>query len=235
MTPLFFALRHWKAAPAEARGAVKLLGVKPRAALLDLCCGQGRHSLELARMGFRVTAVDRTAEYLAEAERRAAEEGLAVEFVRDDMRRFARPGAFDGAVNLSTSFGYFEDPADDRRVLVNLHRSLRDGARVLIEMMDRSAVARDFRPHDRYVDESGMTVIEERSLEGDGSLFRKKRTVILPGGDRRRFEVVHRLYFAEELSALLVGCGFDSVRTYGDLTGAAYDDRARSLVAVAVR
>ena len=66
-------------------------------------------ALELARRGFRVTGVDRTRLYLERAARRAREEGLEVELVREDMRRFRRPEAFAAAVNLFTSFGYFDD------------------------------------------------------------------------------------------------------------------------------
>ena len=56
-----------KAAIEEAEQAVKLLDLEPGAEILDLCCGLGRHSVELARRGFRVTGVDRTVGYLEKA------------------------------------------------------------------------------------------------------------------------------------------------------------------------
>jgi hypothetical protein len=60
--------------------------------------------------------VDRTTTYLETARERAAAEGLVVEWLQADMRQFVRPGAFDVAVNIYTSFGYFADPEEDRRV-----------------------------------------------------------------------------------------------------------------------
>src|SRR5689334_4942622 len=116
-----FSRERVERAPAEVDGVIRLLDANPGARILDLCCGVGRHSLELARRGFVVTGVDRTAAYLERARHRAEQESLAVELVQSDMREFARPDAFDGAINLFTSFGYFENLADDLKVAQNLH------------------------------------------------------------------------------------------------------------------
>jgi 2-polyprenyl-3-methyl-5-hydroxy-6-metoxy-1,4-benzoquinol methylase len=70
-----FGERRLAAAPADIAAAVALLGIEPGARVLDLCCGVGRHSIELARLGYRVTAVDRTQAYLNQAFSRAEAEG----------------------------------------------------------------------------------------------------------------------------------------------------------------
>jgi len=120
-----FSPRHWEQAPQEIDAVLALSGTGPGASVLDLCCGPGRHSVELARRGFRVTGVDRTGRYLDEARAKAAEMGLEIEFVQSDMREFTRPSAFDLVISLYTSFGYFEDQDEDRKVLRNIHESLR--------------------------------------------------------------------------------------------------------------
>jgi 2-polyprenyl-3-methyl-5-hydroxy-6-metoxy-1,4-benzoquinol methylase len=109
-----FSEQRLAAAPADIEAAVALLGIEPGARVLDLCCGVGRHSLELARLGHQVTAVDRTQAYLDQASARAEAEGLTIEYVCADMRAFCREAAYDASVNLYTSFGYFEDIEDDR-------------------------------------------------------------------------------------------------------------------------
>jgi len=106
---LLFRPERRAAAPAEVDALVALLGIAPPARVLDLCCGIGRHAAELARRGFTVTGVDLHEPYLAEA--RSAAPGA--EWIRADMREFRRPGAFDAAINMFSSFAYFEDPADD--------------------------------------------------------------------------------------------------------------------------
>ena len=128
-------------APSEVEAALKLLGLKPKGRVLDLCCGPGRHSLELARRGFAVVGVDNTAGYIAEAKKRAKSEKLKVEFVKGDMRCFRRLGAFDAVINMFTAFGYFKNPRDDRRVLENIHRSLKPGGKLLMEMLGKEILA----------------------------------------------------------------------------------------------
>src|SRR5204863_7756432 len=132
----------------EVDQLTKLLDLDSPAKVLDLCCGLGRHSLELARRGFDVTGVDRTGVYLRRAQKQADSEGLKIEFVQEDMRQFCRPEAFDLTLNLFTSFGYFESPAEDRRVLVNVHKSLQPGGRLVMDMMGKEIIARVFRERD---------------------------------------------------------------------------------------
>jgi SAM-dependent methyltransferase len=231
--PIMFGNQRWEAAPVEVDQVVRLLGVSPGATILDLCCGPGRHSLEFARRGFSVTGVDRTAVYIERAQEQAAAEGLAVEFVQEDMRRFCRPQAFDAAVSLFTSFGYFEDPAENRQVLANIRDSLRDEGSLILEMMGKEVLARIFRERD-WSEQDGILFLEERKVSKDWS-WMENRWILLRGQERREFEVSHWLYSATELSAMLKECGFSSVDVYGDLEGAPYDHRARRLVVVAHR
>ena len=79
VAPILFAERRWLDTPAEVDQVVSLLGIGSGAHILDLCCGVGRHSLELARRGFRVTGVDRTRPYLDRASKQAEAEGLDFE------------------------------------------------------------------------------------------------------------------------------------------------------------
>lgn len=137
-----FSEQHWEASGEEVDSALSLLEIEPGATVLDLACGVGRHSLELSRRGYRVTGVDRTAAYLRTAHEQAAADGLELELLQADMRRFVRPSAFDAALNLYTSFGYCDDPAEDQRVLDNFCQSLRPGGALVMEMMGKEMLAR---------------------------------------------------------------------------------------------
>jgi 2-polyprenyl-3-methyl-5-hydroxy-6-metoxy-1,4-benzoquinol methylase len=148
MAPHMFGPQRIEGTPTEVDQVLDLLEVESGAHILDLACGPGRHTLELARRGFRVTGVDRTAAYLERAREQAAEEELEIEFVQADMREFRRPDAFDAAVNLFTSFGFFEHAADDLQVVRNLYDSLKPGGRLLMEMSGKEVLARMFRERD---------------------------------------------------------------------------------------
>ena len=142
--PTMFPPERFAAAVADLDGLLALAAPPEGAQVLDMCCGPGRHSLELARRGFRVTGVDRTAGYLARAREAAAQENLQIEFVQSDARAFSRPAAFDLALNLYTSFGYFEDPAGDRRMAQALREALRPGGKLVMELMGKEVLARVF-------------------------------------------------------------------------------------------
>lgn len=90
------------------------LGLAPRSRILDVPCGSGRHSLELARRGHRVTGVDLSAEAIGHARRAVADPGLDVEFVHADMREIPRDNGLDAVVCLGNSFGYLEQGSAER-------------------------------------------------------------------------------------------------------------------------
>jgi SAM-dependent methyltransferase len=228
---MMFADRLWEKAPQDVDDLLQLLDLQTPASVLDLCCGPGRHSLELARRGFAVTGVDRTASYLDEGRQHAEKEGLEVEWVQSDMRAFRRPDAFDAALNLFTSFGYFENRVDDRRVVENLFQCLKPGGKVALELMGKENLARVFQPRDwREVD--GDLWLYERELQQDWSWI-SNRWIHVQGDQCREFRVGHRLYSAFELTSLLEDCGFRSARAYGSLAGIPYDQDAQRLVVVA--
>lgn len=231
IAPVMFDERRWAEARDEVGLTLTLLRVEPPAAVLDLACGPGRHALELARRGYRVTGVDATAAFLETAAGTAASEGLEVELVHDDMRRFSRTGAFDAVLSMATSFGYFADPEDDRRTLVNVLRSLRPGGGLLMELMGKEVVARTLKQRD-WRDEAGTILLTEQRVRADWTWV-ENRLVFLREGQRHELVLSHRLYSAAELSGLLLEAGFASVRVFGDLSGKPYDDDAVRLVAVA--
>lgn len=231
MAPFMFSPDGWTAALRQVDQVISLLDLRPGDTILDLCCGPGRHSLELARRGFRVTGVDRTAAYLQRAYAQAEREGLAAEFVQADMRDFCRPYAFEAAMMMFTSFGYFEDPEENRRVLANVHHSLRTGGKLVLDTMGKEILARVFQERD-WSEQGDALLLQERRVVNDWS-WMENRWILLRGPERREFRVSHWLYSGAEMSALLVDAGFSSVELFGDFDSTRYDHTARRLVAVA--
>ena len=230
--PILFTADRWERARGDVDQILQLLDPAPGASILDLACGPGRIALELARRGFRVTGVDRTAAYLAEARERAAADGLDVEFVHADMREFSRPEAFDLAINAWTSFGYFEDPADDRLVLENAYASLVLGGCFLIELMGREALARVYRSANVTHNEDGSLLTEETRVVDNWSALESTWTHG-KDGQAREYAFRLRLHGASDLTALLSEVGFNVVAVHGGLDGSPYDHEAKRLVVVA--
>ncbi len=231
MTPVLFPQSRIEKASQEVENITALLKIKPGNKILDLCCGVGRHTLELARQGYTVTGVDRTKSYLQRAIRQAKKEKLEVEFVQDDMRSFTRPKAFDIILNLFTSFGYFEDPAEDRQVIKNAYRSLKKNGILFMDMMGKEIIARIFTERDWH-DSDGILILEERKVKGNWQ-YTENRWIIIDGEKRSEVSFTHRPYSAVEIEAILLDCGFKGVEIFGDLEGNTYDHTAKRLVVLA--
>lgn len=244
--PIIFGENFTKPASEQIDGVLALAGVAPGSRVLDLPCGVGRHSLELARRGHTVVGVDRTQSYLDQAAKAAAGQALGdrIGFVRADMRGFARADEFDLVINLFTSFGYFEDPADDRRVAANFFASLKRGGKVVFELVGKEIVARIFRQRDWRDGPDGVILLETRDIARDFTWIDNRWTILTPRRDelgvipaepmydRREVRFGHRLYSGAELKGLLESVGFVNVKVYGSLAGAPYDQNAQRLVVV---
>ncbi|MBN2312107.1 MAG: methyltransferase domain-containing protein [Candidatus Hydrogenedentes bacterium] len=220
-----------EAAVSEVDQVLALVEARPGAAVLDLCCGPGRHSIELARRGFAVTGVDRCRAYIDEAAALARAGGLDVEMVCADMRAFRREGAFDVVLNLFTAFGYFEEEEENTRVLANVFESLAPGGVFVLEVVGKEPLARNFRPRDWTEKDGIMHLRDTRVVDAWRRI--ENRWIWIDGPERHEFAVSHWIYSARELSELLRAVGFGGIRVCGDLGGAPYDHEARRLVAVA--
>lgn len=202
---------------AEIDAVERLLDLAPGAAILDVPCGYGRHSIELARRGYRVTGQDLSGSLLDRARQGAADAEVAVDWIRRDMREIEADGDFDAVVNLFTSFGYFDDPEDDARVCHSFSRALRPGGRVLFEGVNREFVIRHFQAREWLDLPDGSVLTIERAIDLDSGVTREKRVRIDPDGERRVFEFSVRFYTLNEWRRLLGDAGLEIDGAYGGL------------------
>ncbi len=228
-----FTESRWNNAPAEVDHILALTGVTPPAAVLDICCGPGRHSLELSRRGFTVTGVDRTIAYLDDARKRAASEQLDIEYIVDDMRHFRRENAVDLILSMFTAFGYFEDDDEERAVLDNMYASLKPGGKVIFDMFSKEILARIFIPKS-WEEQDGVYMLEERTPSPDWK-FMHNRWVLIKDGIVHEHEFNLRIYSVYEFEMVLEAAGFSQIDIYGSLKGTPHDHHAQRLVVVATK
>jgi D-alanine-D-alanine ligase len=184
--------------------------------VLDLGCGVGRHSLELARRGFpHVTGLDFSRPSLDRAIGQAEREGLPVRFIEGDMRRIPFEGELDAAFSFFTSFGYFDDPKEDERTIASVARALKEGGRFLLEVANRDYIVRHFQPRG-WTEHDGEFVLEDRALDLDTSIIHGEWVFVTRNGPVKH-EARIRLYSLHELVGLLGRNGLHFKEAWGTL------------------
>jgi SAM-dependent methyltransferase len=230
--PFMFPDRRIEEAEREVE-QILTLTEQTAGAVLDLACGPGRHAVALARRGFAVTGVDRSAFLLGKARSRAKELGLAIDFVHDDMRAIRRPATYDVALSLFTSFGFFQDDADNQRVLDNVAESLKPGGVFVLDMLGKEILARIFTPTGSTEAPDGL-VIQRRRVASDWSRV-DNEWILLKDERTRTFRFGHWIYSAREIEWMFRKAGFGDVRVFGSLAGIPYGPGAERLVVIGTK
>lgn len=208
---------------------------EPPADLLDVACGQGRHSIALARGGYTVVGLDASEPLLTHARAAAAIEGVELTFVPGDMRTIPYVACFDAAINMFTAFGYFEDDAENLAVLTGIARALKPGGRLVMELIHRDRVVSSFRDSDWYELDDGTIVWLRRHFDAVRGLLTSVDRWRTPEGDEEeRFHRI-RVYTATELDTMLRAAGLVPTAWYGSINLHAFTAESPRIVVVAQR
>jgi SAM-dependent methyltransferase len=214
---------------------VKALDLPAGAKVLDLCCGQGRHSLELARRGFQVVGVDLSEALLYAARKRAESEGLSVTFLHCDMREIDFADEFDAVINMFTSFGYLESEAEDEKVLGKVAQALKSGGKFLLDVVNRDRLVRDFQAREWHAADEGWLVLEERTFDHLSGRMETRWVCVARDGVRYERLSSVRLYTASELRTMLERAGLKVTNLFGDYDGSPYSWDSQRLIVVACK
>ncbi len=220
---------------AEAREQIEFLKrhihLSEGAKVLDLCCGCGRHAVELRGLGYDVIGLDLSEELLDLACARASECDLDVKFIRCDMREIPYESYFDLVVNFFTSFGYFADDTDNEKVLSSISKALKPGGKFLIDYMNPDHVASNLTERDEKEISEGLYVIQERWIDTSPRRINKRITLIRDGKESIYRESV-RMYSHREMKDMLSAAGLKLTETYGDFTSSEYTQHSPRMILI---
>lgn len=216
--------------PGQVDFIARELALAPGAQILDLGCGHGRHSNELARRGYGVVGV--VPGFLERARAEADREGLAVDYVLGDARGLSLRGEVDHVVCLFDAFGFLDDDGNEA-VLQAVHAALRPGGALLLDVRSRDWVARHILPF-TVLDKGGDMMIDRHHFDMTTGRLVDTRTFVRDGRVRTvRFSI--RLYSYTELRALLSKVGFVVERAFGGWDGTPLSFAKNRMVVVARR
>ena len=227
--PMMFSPDSFAGAEKNVKDIIRL--VKPKGKdLLDLCCGPGRYSIPFSKAGYRVTGVDKTKFLLNKARANARKQKAKIEWVHSDMRDFSRPGSFDIALNMYTSFGYFKKESDELKVLKNLYISLRRGGKLIMDMGGKEAIARRFDPVQHNIMPNGSRLFQLHEIIDNWTGLRNE-WILISKGKVFSFKFDLTLYSGRELKGMLEKAGFADVKLFGNLQGDEYGGSPRARTA----
>jgi D-alanine-D-alanine ligase len=204
----------------EVDALCDMFKLSPEDKILDLCCGQGRHSLELSRRGYKnIEGLDRSHYLIQKAKSTVKAEGLRARFREGDARKIPYPSdTFDVVMILGNSLGYFEAAQEDLKVFKEVFRVLKPWGRFIIDIADGEYLRDHFKTHSwEWIDKKRF-VCRERSLSADGDrLISREMINHVEKGIVADHFYAERLYDRGGLSRLFTTVGFSNIDFHAEI------------------
>ena len=216
----------------EANFVKRALNLPADSTVLDLCCGFGRLTKELAdSTGWQMTGFDLSEDYLAIA--RTEFSAPKIEYCQGDMRSLPFEKCFDGVINMFTSFGFFESDEENEVVVQQVCKSLKPRGVFLLDYENKinfinNEVLR--KQHDWKAGANGRYYLfeNEYDLMNEREIF---KVIVLENGEAcETIGYNIRLYSLPEIKQMLSRNGFSVVDVWGDYDGRTYSVESRRLI-----
>lgn len=197
--------------------------------VLDVACGNGRHSVIFASKGFDVLGIDLSGFLINEAKKKLRTEYRKqkehLRFEIRDMRDIGRSNEFDLAVNLFSSFGYFEKDSENFRVFRSISRSLKPGGYFFFDFLNETQLKNNLVPFDLTF-RNHKAVVQVRKIEDNAvhkSIFMIGNNPKGKQPDVKEFYEMIKLYSLNELKIAFKKNSLKIIRTFGDYAGSGYN------------
>ncbi|HET6400156.1 MAG TPA: methyltransferase domain-containing protein [Candidatus Kapabacteria bacterium] len=211
----------------------RCVGHDPARRVLDVGCGSGRHTIAFAKRGYAdVTGIDLSPALLAEGRKEAARLELPIRFIESDMREIPEE-TFDLALNLFTSFGYFESDEDNSAVILRAANHLAKGGWFVLDFLNSHWVREHFVAHDERVAQNGTHVEQTRWIENNRI---EKRLLLRNNFEAKEYIESVRLFELSDFERMFSNAGLTIRHLFGTYAGSAFDpDTSPRLIMFAER
>jgi SAM-dependent methyltransferase len=224
-------IKQLSATEEEIRFITGLLHLSSKSQVMDLYCGYGRHSIELARHGYAVTAVDSFQDLLAIARQKAQAAGVSVQFRECDMRELDYQEQFDAVINMFSAFGYYTDE-ENLQVLQLIAKAVKPGGMFLLDLLNRDWIVRNNLT--RYWRDPEGDFVLSYKVEVQNKLVRMKRQLLnVVTNTKTQYDFILRPYSLAEVIELLTQCHFSIEAVYGGFDKCGYSNETPHMILLA--
>ncbi len=190
--------------------------------ILDIGCGTGRHAIELTKRGYNVTGIDLSESQLKRAREKAKEQGVKIDFEKQDARNLPFKGAFDLAIMLCEGgFSLMETDEMNFAILKSATQALKDNGTFIITALNGLfPLFHSVKEFYESMAKEGTAVCKECSF--DLLTFRDHNTTIFEDDSGNKMEIKsnERYYVPSEITWMLKSLGFEKIEIFGAKLGA---------------
>lgn len=210
---MLYKERNFEEAEVFIKKLADFLQLPNGSKVIDLCCGKGRHSVFLNKLGYRVLGLDLSDESIANNEKYENHTlNFAVHDMREEIFPDILPEKVDAVFNLFTSFGYFDDENDDRKVFNSVKNALRKNGYFVLDFLNEKWVKNTLVSE--YVNrKEGINFHIKKKIE-DGFII--KDIDFEDNGKKFHYFEKVKLHTLEDIENYAKEFGFEKVKVFGD-------------------
>ncbi len=204
----------------------KEINLKLKSKVLDLCCGNGRHSILLSKRGYSVTGVDLSDNLLNIARKNAEINNLDIKFIQSDMKEINFNNEFDLTLNLFTSFGYFSTDEENENVIKNIYRALKNKSYLVIDFLNKEYLLKNIEP-ETVSNINNSTIIQKRKIVNNKVI---KEIFIEKNNNEKYFREEVILYSLNDFEIFFKRNNIILKKVFGDYYGSEFNSHSPRLI-----
>ena len=220
-------------AKQEVNFIIKILNLPKNSKILDMPCGQGRHSVVLAKSGYAVTGVDLSKTILRLAEKLIRKEKADMRLIRNDMRKINFENEFDAVINLFTSFGYFAREKENIKVLKNINRALKPKGKFVLDLLSKNWFFEKISTPKTWWKSESSYILENNRFDANKKVWLNNIIILSSAGKINHTNTSVKLYDLSEIKKHLKETGFKVLKVYGDYQGNKFTNCSPRMIVLA--
>lgn len=187
--------------------------------VFDCPCGNGRHSIHFAKLGFSVTSMDLSKNLLDIFLKKLKEENLVIQIIRGNILFIPVKMKFDLILNLFTSFGYFNSDTENFSFFQQCKVLLKENAVLVFDYFNSDSIRKNLIPEEEKRINNADLIISRKIVDD----FVEKKIKIIKGLQERVYFEKVKLYDIDFITNQLNKLGYKIEQIFGSYSGEKYD------------